>query len=69
MPRMSLSLSEEADKELKQLSEQTGKPIALLIREAIDVYLADKLGRSVKTHIKWGGYRGRNKEDKDADGE
>lgn len=58
MPRISISMSDDADKELKELSEQTGKPIALLIREAIEMYLNVTLGREVNVKVKWGGHRG-----------
>lgn len=59
MPRFSITLSDEVDKELKTLSEQTGRPIAMLIREALEGYLQEKLGREIHTQIKWGGYRER----------
>jgi predicted DNA-binding protein len=58
MARQSFTLSDEASKKLEEIAEETGKPLASLLREAVEVYL-EKMGLDVDASVKWGGYRNR----------
>lgn len=61
MPRISITLSDDAHDEIIQLSEETGKPIALILREAVKLYL-QTLGKDVDASVAWGGKRKRETE-------
>jgi predicted transcriptional regulator len=66
MPRMSFSVSKDAEKELTKLAEKTGKPIASLIREAIEIYL-NQQGIKVNAKVQWGGYRPRETDSEESE--
>lgn len=56
MPRIIITLTDEMHTALKRQSRNLKTPIAVLIREAVSNYLADK-GELIETEIKWGGCR------------
>lgn len=60
MARLATTIPDEAYKALNELSEKTGKPLALMVREALEMYLAAQ-GIDVETRVDWGGNRRKGK--------
>jgi predicted DNA-binding protein len=56
MSRIIITLTDEMQAALKRQSRNLKIPIAVLVREAVRNYLADK-GELIETEVKWGGYR------------
>jgi hypothetical protein len=61
MAKISLTVNQETEDALKRVSAKRETPIAVLIRKAIEEYLAAN-GEKVNTSITWGGYRPRDGE-------
>lgn len=60
MARIICTVTDETEEALKELAD--GRPIATLVREAIQDYLT-KHGKEVKGEVSWGGYREREEKD------
>jgi hypothetical protein len=60
MARLATTIPDEAYKALNEISEKTGKPMALMVREALEMYLAAQ-GINIETKVDWGGNRRKGK--------
>ena len=58
MARLSVTIPDEAWTALSEMSKTTGRPLALIIREALESYLTAQ-GIDVSTKVEWGGKRER----------
>lgn len=56
MARLSVTVPDTIYDELSSMQESTGKPLAVLVREALEMYLKS-LGKDVDATVKWGGDR------------
>lgn len=64
MARLSITIPDEAWDALNEMSKSTGRPLALIVREALEGYLTAQ-GIEVSTKVEWGGKRKRpDKEEK-----
>jgi hypothetical protein len=60
MARLATTIPDEAYEALNELSEKTGKPLALMVREALEMYLSSQ-GIDIETKVAWGGNRRKEK--------
>ena len=58
MARLATTIPDAAYDALNELSKKSGKPLALMVREALELYLVTQ-GIDVNTKVEWGGKRER----------
>lgn len=68
MPRINLTVPETMLDTLRQVSEDTGVPIAVIFRQAIEEW-SQKRNIKIKDTISWGGPRDRAKETGESQGQ
>lgn len=61
MPRFGLMITDEIEEALKAENKNTGIPMSLLVRKAIEEFLVQK-GYEFTTALEWGGNRRDDKE-------
>lgn len=63
MPKFNFTVSSEAAEALKRIAEKRSNvPMAVLLREAVELYL-EQQGEKVDVDVQWGGKRDVSKED------
>lgn len=67
MPRVSFTISDAAHNEIQQIAQNTGKPVSLVLREAISAYLETQ-GKTIDPKLAWGGDRRTKPEVDDSQG-
>lgn len=56
MQRLSFSIPDDAHTAITEISKATGKPLSLIIREALKMYLTSH-GKEIDIQVEWGGNR------------
>jgi len=56
MPKITITIGQGMDKALREIADERGAPIAIVIRQALEAYLAAQ-GKPIPDEIKWGGNR------------
>jgi|MTBAKSStandDraft_1061840.scaffolds.fasta_scaffold52415_2 hypothetical protein len=53
MPRLLITVTDEMDAELRRIAAERSAPIAALVREALEEWLAQR-GKQIKSDVVWG---------------
>ena len=56
MPRLSITISEQTQGKLQEISDEIGTPVSKIVREALAEW-ARKRGFDLKDSVTWGGVR------------
>jgi predicted transcriptional regulator len=56
MPKITITVGQGMDKALREIADERGAPIAIVIRQALESYLAAH-GKPIPDDVKWGGNR------------
>ena len=60
MARLGLVIPDELENQLKVESDEQERPVAVIVRKAIEEYFASR-GKIVKINVQWGGPKDRGK--------
>ncbi len=62
MPRLIVTITKKMDVMLKKRSDETGAPVASIVREALEEW-GQKRGYDVQNDVTWGGSKRKSEDD------